>query len=135
MAPQLLAEAHQLEPREWELLPIRFHRFDSEQVLITNMVGEHAFLDPRTFAFVVDGSCVDQDVLAELRAKHMIRAVGDTLPVHLLGMKLRTRTRRLANSTGLHIFVVSLRCEHTCQYCQVSRQVTSKVDFDMSEET
>src|SRR5207237_1009665 len=97
MAPQLQAEPHQLKPWEWELLPFRFHRFDSEQVLVTNMVGEHAFLDPRTFASIVDGTCADQAALAELRAKHMIRAVGDSLPVHLLAMKLRTRTRRLAN--------------------------------------
>jgi uncharacterized protein len=130
-----LADRAQLLPGDWELLPIRFDRFDEDHVLVTNMVGEHAFLDPGTFASVVDGTCADQTALAELRAKHMIRTNGDVLPVDLLGMKLRTRTRRLANSTGLHIFVVSLRCEHTCQYCQVSRQVTSKEDFDMSVET
>src|SRR5947209_15846403 len=50
-------------------------------------------------------------------------------------MKLRTRTRRLSDSTGLHIFVVTLRCEHSCRYCQVSRQTSSKSEFDMSEET
>jgi sulfatase maturation enzyme AslB (radical SAM superfamily) len=36
---------------------------------------------------------------------------------------------------ALHIFVVTLRCNHTCQYCQVSRQVEdeSASRFDMSE--
>jgi uncharacterized protein len=43
--------------------------------------------------------------------------------------------RRLPESTGLHIFVVSLRCEHTCRYCQVSRQSSAKNEFDMTEET
>ncbi len=32
---------------------------------------------------------------------------------------------------ALHIFVVSLRCHHTCNYCQVSRQETSATAFDM----
>jgi uncharacterized protein len=130
-----LADAPPLRPGQWELLPIRFDRFDDDHVLVTNMVGEHAFLDPEVFRSVVDGTCGDQSVLAELRAKHMLRALGEMLPVQLLGMKLRTRTRRLASSTGLHIFVVSLRCEHTCRYCQVSRQTLSREDYDMTEET
>ena len=43
--------------------------------------------------------------------------------------------RRLPDSTGLHIFVVTLRCEHTCRYCQVSRQSAAKNEFDMTEQT
>src|SRR6202034_1238667 len=30
---------------------------------------------------------------------------------------------------------VTLRCEHTCRYCQVSRQWAAKGEFDMTEET
>jgi His-Xaa-Ser system radical SAM maturase HxsB len=53
----------------------------------------------------------------------------------LLAIKLRTRMRHLPESTGLHIFVVTLRCEHTCRYCQVSRQSAAKNEFDMTEQT
>jgi His-Xaa-Ser system radical SAM maturase HxsB len=48
---------------------------------------------------------------------------------------MRTRHRRLAGFTGLHIFVVTLRCEHSCPYCQVSRQSADRSLFDMSEST
>src|SRR6202022_4255004 len=41
----------------------------------------------------------------------------------------------LQQVTPLHIFVVTLRCEHSCPYCQVSRQSTDRSRFDMSEET
>jgi len=34
--------------------------------------------------------------------------------------------------TKLHIFVVTLRCDHSCQYCQVSRQTADKTRYDMS---
>jgi sulfatase maturation enzyme AslB (radical SAM superfamily) len=34
----------------------------------------------------------------------------------------------------LHIFVVSLRCDHSCPYCQVSRQSEDKAAFDMTKE-
>jgi uncharacterized protein len=36
---------------------------------------------------------------------------------------------------ALHIFVVTLRCEHSCPYCQVSRQSTDRSRFDMAEDT
>src|SRR5215472_14342094 len=51
----------------------------------------------------------------------------------LLAIKLRTRYKRLSEFTGLHIFVVSLRCEHSCPYCQVYRQSQDKQQYDMTE--
>lgn len=114
---------------------MRFHRLDADLVILTNLVGEHVFVTPDELVEVVDGSCVDQEVLARLRAAHLIQVPGETLPAELLAIKLRTKMRRLSDSTGLHIFVVTLRCEHTCRYCQVSRQSSAKSEFDMSEET
>lgn len=124
-----------LSPHGWQLLPMRFHRLDADSVILTNLVGEHVFVTPDELVEVVDGSCVDQEVLARLRAAHLIQVPGETLPAELLAIKLRTKMRRLSDSTGLHIFVVTLRCEHTCRYCQVSRQSSAKSEFDMTEET
>lgn len=124
-----------LSPRGWQLLPLRFHRLDADSVVLTNLVGEHAFLTPNELSAVADGTCADQELLARLRAAHLIQVPGERLPAELLAIKLRTRMRRLPESTGLHIFVVTLRCEHTCRYCQVSRQSAAKSEFDMSEET
>src|ERR1700729_2785688 len=118
----------------WQLLPMRFHRFDTDGVLLTNLVGEHVFLSEEQFLAVLDGSCGDQVLLAELRAKHLIQLPGERLPAELLAVKLRTRMRRLPESTGLQILVLTLRCEHTCRYCQVSRQAAAKSQFDMTEE-
>ena len=119
----------------WQLLPLRFHRIDADSVVLTNLVGEHVFVTPDELSAVVEGTCADQELLARLRAAHLIQVPGETLPAELLAIKLRTRMRRLPDSTGLHIFVVTLRCEHTCRYCQVSRQSAAKNEFDMTEET
>ena len=127
--------ATSLPPRGWQLLPLRFHRLDADCVVLTNMVGEHVFVTPDELCAVADGTCADQELLARLRAAHLIQVPGETLPAELLAIKLRTRMRRLPDSTGLHIFVVTLRCEHTCRYCQVSRQSAAKSEFDMTEET
>src|SRR5262249_14375984 len=53
----------------------------------------------------------------------------------LLAARLRSRMSFLQQMTPLHIFVVTLRCEHSCPYCQVSRQSTDRSRFDMSEHT
>jgi His-Xaa-Ser system radical SAM maturase HxsB len=124
-----------LAPHGWQLLPLRFHRLDADCVVLTNLVGEHVFVTPSELIAVADGTCADQELLARLRAAHLIQVPGETLPAELLAVKLRTRMRRLPDSTGLHIFVVTLRCEHTCRYCQVSRQPEAKSEFDMTEET
>jgi len=119
-------------PAHWELLPFRFHALDPTTTLLTNLVGEQVCVNPYQLTEIVDGTCTDEALLAELRAKHIIRGFGERTSAELLAMKLRTRMRRLPDSTGLHIFVVTLRCEHTCKYCQVSRQPTSGARYDMT---
>lgn len=146
MTVTLPRAATTVPPHGWELLPMRFHRLepgprdDAGSIVVTSMVGEHAFLSEDELRCVVDGTCADQALLARLRASHLIQVPGEALPAELLAIKLRTRLGRLPESTGLHIFVVTLRCEHTCRYCQVSRQAVGKAgggdsEFDMTRDT
>jgi uncharacterized protein len=129
------AVAFQPEAPAWELLPYRFERLDS-QVLVTNMVGEYLLLPGEEFAQLAARDLpADSPLVRKLRAKHVIREPDDNLPVELLAIKARTRYRRLTEFTALHILVASLRCEHSCPYCQVSRQSSDKDAFDMSWET
>jgi len=107
-----------------------------ERILLTNMVGEHLFVSASEFGEVAEQRLPpDSPLVRGLRAKQIIKQTSDKAPLDLLALKTRTRYRRLAESTGLHIFVVSLRCEHSCPYCQVSRQSSDKERYDMSSET
>jgi His-Xaa-Ser system radical SAM maturase HxsB len=127
--------AFQALSANWQLLPFRFERIHS-RVLLTNLVGEHLFLTGGEFEQLSAGDLPNDSALVRrLRAKHVIREEGDELPVELLAIKARTRYRRLAEFTSLHILVASLRCEHSCPYCQVSRQSSDRDAFDMSPET
>ena len=47
---------------------------------------------------------------------------------------LRTRKAFMLHGPSLHIFVVTLRCDHSCVYCQVSRANLTAPGFDMSPE-
>ena len=75
---------------------------------------------------------IDDPAYTELRARHFLTDDATAIASDLLAIKLRTRYERLADFTSLHIFVVTLRCEHSCHYCQVSRQSDNKLQFDMS---
>lgn len=131
---RLLFEEHQATEGDLELLPLRFHPLSNDRVVVTNLVGEHVVLSRDEFDSVVDQRLGHPATIAKMRARHMLRDRGESLPLELLAVKLHTRMRRLAEMTSLHMFVVTLRCEHTCRYCQVSRQSTQRGEFDMSQE-
>jgi uncharacterized protein len=132
---RLLFDSTRTEPVSWEVLPIRFHSLSDDRVVVSNMVGEHLVMARSELDHVVTGGNPSLGTLAAMRARHMVRTPDETLPLELLAMKLRTQKRRLSDMTSLHMFVVTLRCEHTCRYCQVSRQATGRGEFDMTEET
>jgi uncharacterized protein len=119
----------------WALLPFRFRRLVDQRVVVTNEVGEHVLLDPGAFQRLASLNLdADDQFTQHLRGKHLVRAVGDGLPLELLAMKRASQLRTLAGGPALHIFVVTLRCEHSCPYCQVSRQTSRRDEFDMPED-
>lgn len=121
-------------PREpYRLLPARMTRLDGSRYVLTNDVGEHVVLGRDELEDYVrrrlrPGSSI-HDVL---KARHFLFDDESRVAIDLLALKLRTRVDRLADLTGLHMFVVTLRCDHTCAYCQVSRQTEDRTNFDMS---
>ena len=120
----------------YTLLPFNFTPLDGEHYVATNMVGEYVRLDRRSLERLVTHELSpDEPLFRDLRAKHFFEVHGDRSPRELLALKTRTRYQRLPNFTNLHIFVATLRCDHSCPYCQVSRQSEDRAAFDMSRET
>ena len=76
--------------------------------------------------------------ITTVRPSHRTQLLYDTDSAPLLDVlatKYRTKKSFLNGFAKLHIFVVTLRCDHSCHYCQVSRQTTDKTRYDMSFET
>ena len=116
------------------LLPFRFMRWATNEVLLTNDAGESVFLDAATFVRLCRCEVGrDSPVYGELKGKHFLRDSGSTVPLELLALKYRTKKSFLDGFTRLHLFVVTLRCDHSCPYCQVSRVTQDRTRFDMSE--
>lgn len=122
-------------PRQLNLLPFRFIRLNGQELLV-NEAGESLFAPEGTTRALADGTIdVSTDLYKDLKAKHIIYDETSSPLLDVLATKIRTKFDHLSGGTKLHIFVVTLRCEHTCHYCQVSRQIASKGEFDMSEAT
>ena len=119
----------------YSLLPFRFDRLDGDDYILTNLVGEQLVLSGAKLAALIDRrEPLEPEDQADLRSKHFIRYDGERAPLELLALKFRTRFSRLPEFTSLHIFVVSLRCDHSCPYCQVSRRSEDRAAFDMTQE-
>jgi His-Xaa-Ser system radical SAM maturase HxsB len=119
----------------YRLLPFRFSLLDQDQYVLTNLAGEFVIANRPILLDLLAHRLPNTDpVYCELRARHFLMDESTSIAPTLLSIKLRTRYHRLAEFTGLHLFVVTLRCEHACPYCQVSRQSEDKPRYDMSPE-
>src|SRR5262245_54973831 len=135
MARFLTADAFEAPEKRLELLPFRFER-RAESYLVCNMVGDFISLALEEFDRLKDLRLTPGDRLYEKSyAAHLIPNEGQSAKHQLLALRLRSRMAFLRQMTPLHLFVVTLRCEHSCPYCQVSRQSTDCSRYDMSEET
>ena len=119
----------------YQLLPFNFER-NGDNILVTNFAGEYHYCSQETFELFHQGSLKHSNPeYQKLRSKHFFIDDETSVGLKLLAIKFRTRLSRISEFTSLHMFVVSLRCEHSCPYCQVSRQSDDKTAFDMSEAT
>ena len=121
---------------ELQLLPLRFERLEANRFLVANLVGDLLLLTREELDRVVSLAVTPGDGLYE-RAfeKLLVAGKGQRSQLQLLALRLRSRMAFLREPTALHLFVVTLRCEHSCPYCQVSRRSVDRDRFDMSEET
>ena len=121
---------------EYRLLPLRFTEFDADSYVLTNFVGEYQVLSrAKTREFLKHELPSATPEYLALKGKHFLLDADSDVALDLLALKARTKFERMSNFTGLHLFVVTLRCEHSCPYCQVSRQNDDKREFDMTTET
>lgn len=118
----------------YEFLPFHFLRFGDGRVLV-NLVGEHTLLSAEDFDSFVSGHLDRTSTpYRDLKAKQFLTDGDRATPIELLGVKYRTKRRFLDGFTKLHIFVVTLRCDTSCKYCQVSRVSSNKTKYDMTRE-
>ena len=96
--------------------------------------GDYAFLSEDELQILeCDLHALSPQRLAELKSKFIIRDAGAAGMQRLFASRLASRRETILYGPSLHILVPTLRCEHSCQYCQVSRSLADD-GFSMSLE-
>jgi len=126
---------YDLNPKDnYFLLPFRFHRLNEKREIIVNELGDFLIIPTGTTERIITKrfSKIDsQELYGDLIANFFISEERIPALINIAATRYRTKKSFLDNFTSLHIFVISLRCEHTCHYCQVSRASQDKNAFDM----
>ena len=136
LAPTFHEESFYQDSGEYEILPLRFTRLDQGRYVLTTFGGEYIVVPNEIFAAFAEHRLTrDNPWFLELESRHFLTTSGIGMKGELLAAQYRTRQSRLPDLTALHIFVITLRCDNSCQYCQVSRVSEDKHAFDMSEAT
>lgn len=117
------------------LLPFRFHVINRDKEILVNEIGDYLLVERGTAGRIINkeiSQTDDLELYEDLISGFFIseKSIPDLMQV--LEARYRTKKSFLNNFTALHIFVITLRCEHTCHYCQVSRVTENKAEFDLS---
>lgn len=121
----------------YNLLPFNFHKINDKWEVIVNYAGDFLLLPIGTAKDIVSrkvSKIENSDLYADLIANFFISEEPIHPLIDVLATKYNTKKGFLEEFTSLHIFVTTLRCEHTCKYCQVSRVTENKDAFDMKIE-
>lgn len=125
----------QSKSKSYNLMPINFFRINDEREVIVNEVGDFMIAPAGSFEKIVTRKLDkkrDAKLYGDLIANFFISEEIYSPNIDMLASRYRSKKIFLESFTGLHIFVISLRCEHTCSYCQVSRVTQNRDKFDMS---
>jgi His-Xaa-Ser system radical SAM maturase HxsB len=76
-----------------------------------------------------------ESLFQDLLSGHFIALSSPPPLLDVLAARYRARKGHLDDFTSLHILVITLRCNFSCQYCQVSRQTEDRTQYDMSQES
>lgn len=121
---------------DYQILPFRFGRFNTEEVLLTNDVGEYIFLSNDDFDSFVKGEMdTKSELFYDIESKQIATTDDIDDVIAMLSTKFRTKKSILRDFTALHMVVPTLRCNSSCVYCQVARKNMDDHSADMTQKT
>lgn len=119
--------------KKYALLPFNFLRISGKEVLI-NELGDMLITPVGTAQKIVNHSLDDEELYKSLVAHFFISE--ELLPplLDIYASRLRLKKSFLDDRTALHIFVLTLRCNQNCVYCQASSREEGSAHCSMTNE-
>ena len=120
--------------RPYYILPFDFTRISGKEVLV-NELGDMIISPRGTVHKIVDGSLPKDNLYKSLISNFFLSEELIPPLIELYAERLREKKRFLDSWTGLHIFVLTLRCNQNCVYCQASSREENSENCTMSMDT
>ena len=120
--------------KTYQLLPFNFERIKGKEVLI-NELGDIIVTSVGTADSIVNKKPIEPNLYKSLVSQFFITEDLESPLLDVYAARLREKKRFLDTFTALHIFVVTLRCNQNCTYCQASSQEEGSKHCTMSKET
>ncbi len=115
------------------LLPFRFRRFHDRE-LLTSEIGNYLVVPAGTVERLVHHQLEEETpTFKNLMAGNFISRQPYPPLLDNYAVRLRTKKDFFGQGSALHIFVLTLRCNQNCSYCQASSQTETTKGRDMSE--
>ena len=117
--------------KKYKIMPFKFGKIPNvNKILITNDIGDFYFLTNLEFDNLINFKLnINDKIFLDLLNRNMVYLDAQNINYTPLAAQYRTKKSFLRDGPSLHIFVVSLRCDHSCFYCQVSRQSLIKINL------
>ncbi len=109
----------------------RFWKIKNGWYLITNDIGNYAFLSENDFDAFISGTLL-WDKKEELVAKFFFRTPEYE---EQMSRAYNAKNTFLAYGPTLHMIVTTLRCNHKCKYCHAAVAPMTAKNLDMTRET
>lgn len=116
------------------LLPFRFERIKNKEIIV-NEVGDFLIVPPSTVSRIVNREInSDEELYKDLITSYFISEEPIPELIDAYATRLRTKKSFLDGFTSLHIFVLTIRCNQNCSYCQASSKENQNFSYDMKKE-
>ena len=119
---------------EYYLLPFTFSRISDKEVLV-NELGDMLITPNGTVCSIVNHTIDNNsDLFKSLVSNFFISEERIPPLLNIYATRLKEKKRYLEDFTALHIFVLTLRCNQNCTYCQASSRDEKALKCSMSKE-
>jgi His-Xaa-Ser system radical SAM maturase HxsB len=115
------------------LLPFYFQQLNDKEILV-NEVGDYLIVPKGTAQRIVYKQVEkNEDLFHDLLSNYFISLTPMSELIDVYAVRLRTKKAFLDHFTALHIFVLTLRCNQNCIYCQASSRKEKECGKDMKQ--
>lgn len=119
----------------YKLLPFTFSRISSKEVLVNELGDMMTVQEGTVHAIVTHTLNTKSELYKSLVANFFLTEKTIPALLDIYAERLAEKKRFMDDGTALHIFVLTLRCNQNCVYCQASSQDECYFQKSMSVET